>query len=485
MTPIYVHELGNYDYGIWEILISIVGYLGLLDMGLRPTISRFIAYYWNSENINDQQEIFSTTLCLMGILGVFIGTLFVLWSFVGAHLLSPDPDSSWRYAYVLRIFALHVLFSFPYFALESTFEGRLNYATKNNIKIAHSIINACILYNLLVLYDPLLLLVTMNAIMTFSKFFIFYTLLNTKSYGNYRFHFMNFNPSLVIRMLGFGSKAMVQGVAGIVSKRSMPVIIGGFLGPQKIVFYQLAYMLIRRVSDLTRILGHAFLPVFATMVSKGDQLGIERYFFNGTKYIYAITAASCLGIGVIGSSFISLWIGPEYGEAARPLIWMMVASSLIAGSLPLHNRLLMALNRHGQLSILYMIRAILIIILAVILIIPLNLIGVVLATLMSQTIIAPFIWRTVFKQLYTSPLYYLRHNIGPSLLSATLMATIVYVYSQINEINTWLSLISSILIGLLAFIPLFLLLAIQHDDWNMISNIWKRGRQAIKAKLFI
>ena len=45
LTPVIVRSLGNYDYGIWEIIGSVLGYMGMLDLGLQPTISRFAARY--------------------------------------------------------------------------------------------------------------------------------------------------------------------------------------------------------------------------------------------------------------------------------------------------------------------------------------------------------------------------------------------------------------------------------------------------------
>src|SRR5258705_2498272 len=36
--PFTVHRLGATSYGVWMLALSIVGYLGLLDIGLGPTL---------------------------------------------------------------------------------------------------------------------------------------------------------------------------------------------------------------------------------------------------------------------------------------------------------------------------------------------------------------------------------------------------------------------------------------------------------------
>ncbi|MCX5737716.1 MAG: polysaccharide biosynthesis protein, partial [Proteobacteria bacterium] len=37
LTPFIVHSLGDIRYGIWSLVMSLVGYLGLADMGVRPS----------------------------------------------------------------------------------------------------------------------------------------------------------------------------------------------------------------------------------------------------------------------------------------------------------------------------------------------------------------------------------------------------------------------------------------------------------------
>src|SRR5437660_617577 len=45
LTPILVHGLGDFRYGIWILAASVIDYLGLLDLGMRATLFRFIARF--------------------------------------------------------------------------------------------------------------------------------------------------------------------------------------------------------------------------------------------------------------------------------------------------------------------------------------------------------------------------------------------------------------------------------------------------------
>ncbi len=477
MTPVYINQLGNYDYGIWEILGSVVGYLGLLDMGLRPTISRFIAYARNDQGVGDSQQVlFNTSLGLMQGVGITISLILAGWSLTFPNILAPADGAVARYAFVIQLFALHVLLSFPYFALESVFEGRLCYTTKNNIAIAHQVLGAVFLYQYLPVFDPLILLIAVNLATTASKLILLLALLHLSNFGAYRIRPTLFRGELVRRMLRFGSKSLLQGIAGQVSKRADAVLIGIFLGPQKIVFYNLAHMLLQRLSSLTQLAGHAFMPAFSTFHGAGEQGRMEQYFFIGTRYVYALHAATCAAIAIVGAGFLQLWIGPDYGSEARPLIWVLVAGALIAGSLPLHNRFLTALDRHGQLAILYSLRAALNVILTIILLPVMGLLGVAVATMLAQAIITPLIWRAVFRELQGTVGEYIRQTLAPVFGVVSVMAVIMLITRAFIGIESWLSLFGVLAAGGVSFLLLFSLIATGETERAFLRATIQRLR---------
>src|SRR6267143_2252552 len=43
LAPFIVHRLGVVAYGVWALVVSITSYMGLLDLGLRGAIVRFVS----------------------------------------------------------------------------------------------------------------------------------------------------------------------------------------------------------------------------------------------------------------------------------------------------------------------------------------------------------------------------------------------------------------------------------------------------------
>ena len=91
MTPIFLHNLGEYDYGIWEIVGAIVGYAGLLQFGLPPAISRHVAVYTTQKDNVALQRLFSSAIISLGSIGLLVASALLLWAllFDMMNILSP------------------------------------------------------------------------------------------------------------------------------------------------------------------------------------------------------------------------------------------------------------------------------------------------------------------------------------------------------------------------------------------------------------
>ena len=48
LTPFMIHRLGNFEYGMWVLVGSLLDYYGLLDLGMRTAVFRFVSQFKGS-----------------------------------------------------------------------------------------------------------------------------------------------------------------------------------------------------------------------------------------------------------------------------------------------------------------------------------------------------------------------------------------------------------------------------------------------------
>src|SRR5262249_6998631 len=80
---IIVRSLGETQYGAWALLISMVGYLGLLDLGVRSAVTRYIAKFHAGGDHERANRLYSAALRIFAV----AGTVAVVLSFGMAALL--------------------------------------------------------------------------------------------------------------------------------------------------------------------------------------------------------------------------------------------------------------------------------------------------------------------------------------------------------------------------------------------------------------
>ncbi|MGB0713960.1 MAG: lipopolysaccharide biosynthesis protein, partial [Gammaproteobacteria bacterium] len=92
LSPYVVHTLGDVWYGVWTLLLSITGYMGLLEMGVVVTTGRMV-YFHHGRKEHDKVSAIST-LSLLFFLGVGLVLFTGSWIFRDelAQLIPDIPD---------------------------------------------------------------------------------------------------------------------------------------------------------------------------------------------------------------------------------------------------------------------------------------------------------------------------------------------------------------------------------------------------------
>lgn len=87
LAPFIVRHLGQSGFGIWTLMSSLTGYLGLLDLGVRSAVTRFVARHHAATDHEEASRIassallFFTTAGLLAVSASIILALFVVQHF--------------------------------------------------------------------------------------------------------------------------------------------------------------------------------------------------------------------------------------------------------------------------------------------------------------------------------------------------------------------------------------------------------------------
>lgn len=471
MSPIIVRTLGNYDYGIWEIVISIVGYMGLLELGLQPAIVRNVAKY---NRLNDKcklSELYSSALVFMSLMGL-VGLLALLsWALIGPGILSKDGPDTVRYSIFLVIFGLQVFATFIGNVFQSFHHGFQRYHLTNIITaILKIFLGNLVLYFLLKRGFGLIALISVSTAANFLKFTGFWILLRNKNFGGFRFRFNDISLSSLKELVNFGFKSFIIGITSRITKSTDSIVIGLILSPTIVTFYMIPVNLARIAHRLVLSITLGFLPFFSELHAHKDKNVIRETFLVSSRYVVGISMTLFWGVILLGNPFLAIWMGPEYAEKGKFVLYIITIAFFLPLLNPFQGRLLTSANRHGFLAKIRPIGAVSNLVLSLILIRFFGKEGVALGSLIPLFITEPLILKYVCEQVGIKMLEYFKIVVIPQLIPILGIIIAYFIISSNFEIYDYFSIFITICMIWLIFGTLFFIFSIPKDEVRFIIS---------------
>lgn len=480
MTPILVENLLYHDYGIWEVCVSVIGYMGLLDLGLRPAITRHIAMYNSGKKQQEVLRVYSSSFFFMLLLGCLSLIIFLVWAIFYPESLSENNENIERYKWLLIIIGCQLLIKFPGIAAESTLDGFHKYYLKNNITIINTIIGNIIIFFYITPENALLLVAGVSTAGITIKYLIFIGLLGKYNELGELPNKQSFSLPTLKYLIRFGSKSFVQGVAWRIEQSITPILIATILNPALVIFYAIPANLVGYLKTLTANLTQALLPYFSENIHQ--ELNKKQGIYQAlTKYVLAITFPIHIGLFLLGEAFIAIWLNSDISSNARVLLYFLVSASLLHSLDPLASKFLTAENKHliyaklAPLGVTFNV---------VITSITLHFWGVEGASVglfMQALVFAPIYlsYRSRAHNLASST--FLKSVFGPLIIPIISLIGTVIAMKHLVIVDSFLSLLSVTLIGMLVYAAIFFIFGLNSNEKDYIITRLKRQLQKDKT----
>jgi O-antigen/teichoic acid export membrane protein len=391
LAPVIVRSLGDTGYGLWTLVLSMTGYFGLLDLGIRSSVGRFVTRHLTLHDAHGVNRTVSTAFVMLACGGLLslAATLGVAVFLFDAFKVEPQYAVSGRLALVIT--GLNMSCILPLGVFSSLLIAMERFDVSSGVTVGSELTRgALVVWSLQHGYGLLTL-----SLITFTITLVQYTAMALFAKALYRplKISVGFVRWRVCRdLLGFSVYRFIWMVANQLIFYSNSVVIGIFLGAASITPFAIASSLINYGRNIVSLLTDTLYPLAARMDAGNDVAGLQRLLVLGTRMALLVTLPLCLGLLFLGRQFITLWMGPAYAESA---VILMVLTIPQFGSMSQYAAalILTGMARHRALAYIALGEAVANVALTVILVQRMGLIGVAWGTviphLISTTIIVP------------------------------------------------------------------------------------------------
>jgi len=483
LSPFIVHTLGDTKYGIWSIVAALSGYMSLLDLGIASAITRYVAKYYQKENYRSLNEIVNSALMLF----IAISAVLVAISPLTAKLLISAINFDEELEGLVRLVIIIVSFDIAVFVLcgvfRGVFAGLQRYDIVNFAAVIAAIYKALMIYVFLSKgYD----LDAMAYISISANVFvaIIFALFLRRKYPFLTFGFRYISKASAGKILNFSKYTFIGMLANQIIYYSDAFVIGYFMSAAAVTYYTIPWSLTEYSKRFFMAYSRNYLPAFSELEASSNHAELKALFVSGTKVMLIISNLFCIGIMVMGESFLSLWMGAEYAEKCTAILIILFAAQMVQGPQLISHSLLLGISKHKNYSYMNMAVSVINLALSIYLIQDYGLIGVALGAAIPQVIfyscVVPFI------SIRTAGLsfgYYFSETYLKLLFPSLLLFGVLFLFKSHYYPDTFGLLIIEATIAAVFYLFSIYFLSLDRQEQDKVRQIVGRLLGAVKFKV--
>ncbi|MGI6382042.1 MAG: lipopolysaccharide biosynthesis protein [Tissierellaceae bacterium] len=315
-TPIMLRLLGQSEYGLYNLVASVVSYLGVLNFGFGSAYMRYYSRYKvkeDKEKIATLNGMFLTIFCIIGLIAVVAGTVLAFNTelIFGSELTNTELS---RAKILMMILVINLAISFPNIVFTSHITANEKFVFQKLVQMIKTVVNPFVVLPILLMgYGSVgMVIATTTLNISIEIINIIYCIKNLKM----RFSFKKFDFKLMKEMTVFSSYIFINLVIDQINWNLDKFILGRYYGTISVAIYGLAAQLNSYYMTLSTSISSVFIPrVHRIVATSDDNHELTKLFTRIGRIQFILLSLILTGLIFFGRPFMNMWAGINYNDS--------------------------------------------------------------------------------------------------------------------------------------------------------------------------
>jgi O-antigen/teichoic acid export membrane protein len=469
-TPYMLRMMGKSEFGLYSLVISVIGYLTVLDLGFGNAIVRYTAKYRAEGKVEQQYSMFGMFLSLytlIGIMAFLIGlVLYFNVSSIFGDTMSIEELRKARIMVLIMVFNLAI--SFPLGIFGSIITAYEKFIFQKVVQIVRVILNTIMM---IVILEMGFRAVGMVVVVTiFNVFTLFINFIYCKFNLKVKFIFKKFEWIFLGEISVYSFYIFLNLIMDKVYWSTGQFILGAVIGTAAIAVFAVAIQLQNLYMSFSSAITGVFLPKVTAMVAMNDsKTQISEIFIKTGRIQFIVMAFILTGFILFGKYFVILWAGSGYLEAyyIALLFFVPLTVPLIQN---LGITILQARNQMKFRSLLYVGMAVLSLMLQIPLAKKFGAIGIAIG-ISSSLVLGQIIIMNIYYHIRQGlDMIKFWKEIFKMSIVPLVLGVITYFVMNDYPLNTIAKLVIGIIMFSIIFIPMFWTFSMNQYERDLIKK---------------
>ncbi len=357
-TPIMLRLLGQSEYGLYQLVYSVVSYLSLLSLGFGSAYVRFYSRFKAQKDDKGEEKLngmFMTIFCVISLICILCGVVLVRnIRMIFSTGLTEEELAKARVLMIILV--ANLALTFPNSVFNCIITANERFIFQKTLLVLHHLANPFLSLPLLIMGYGSVAMVSVTTGLTVVTFAlnIYYCLVKLHT----RFCFHDFDFSLLREMWMFTFFIFLNQIIDQINWNVDKFLLGRYAGTTAVAVYgvggQINHLYITMSSSISNVFGPQVNRIVA---ERDDNQELTELMTKVGRIQYYVLLLVLSGFTFFGDVFVRLWAGKNYGES------YIIALLLITPvTIPLIQNIGIeiqrAKNRHQVRSIVYFLIAI-------------------------------------------------------------------------------------------------------------------------------
>ena len=326
---IFLDCLGAEFIGLTGMLMNIMSFLSVAELGIGTSIVYFLYKPLQEENHEKINEVMSMLAYLYRCIGLIIVaggivvSLFFPWWF--SHLSTGLPLVYFAFYSFLASSAAGYIFNYKQLLVSANQKQYLVNSYFQTISIVQSIIQILLAYY----YRNLWIWVIVGLIFTIIGIIIFnYRIQQLYPWLSIDLSEGRKNLKKYPEVLKKTRQIFIQKIKDFILYRSDEIMVGMFVSVVKVAFYGNYTMIINKLNFMVNILSDGLSAGVGNLLAEGNEHNIMKVFWELTAVRFLILSIIILSLLMFFQPFIGCWLGKQY-QLSNMIVYLLVFNLFI------------------------------------------------------------------------------------------------------------------------------------------------------------
>ena len=315
-VPILLHYIGQSEYGLYQLMGSLIAYFSIMDFGLSAAVIRFYAKYRALKDSIGMENILAISVRGYGavtVLALAIGFIcygFLDVIFTGGMTVSEVDEAK----QIFLLLLLNIVITLSTMVFRSVINAHERFFFLKGMETIQLVMQPVLVVLVLQQHPTAFSVATvqtvLNLVLSGARVYYCFHDLHVKI----RFHYWNHELFSEFKKLALSVFAV--SLIDQVFWKTNQIILGIISGTTAVAVYSIASLIYMNYMALSIAISGVYLPHVTGMVARKESIGkLSNLFIQIGRWQYYLLALVGTGFIIFGKQFISLWAGPGFEDS--------------------------------------------------------------------------------------------------------------------------------------------------------------------------